>query len=95
MDYQKLDAPLAMALNDVQDNVQESLEPSLVVFIHTKTPPDSAAIDFLERLGVSNVTSDKNVFTATLSPNGISQLSEQPWVQYLKLSQKLRLVNHR
>ncbi|MFH7024669.1 MAG: hypothetical protein ACHBN1_04520 [Heteroscytonema crispum UTEX LB 1556] len=91
MNYQKLDAPLAMGLNDVED----SLEPSLVVFIHTKTPPDSAAIDFLESLGVSGVTSDRNVFTATLSPNAISQLSEQPWVQYLKLSQKLRLVNRR
>jgi hypothetical protein len=95
MNYQKLDAPLAIALNDVQDDRENSLEPSLVVFIHTTTPPDSTAIDFLERLGISNVTSERNVFTATLSPNAISQLSEQPWVQYLKLSQKLRLVNQR
>jgi hypothetical protein len=91
MNYQKLDASLAMALNDVQDQQ----EPSLVVFIHTKKSPDANAATFLENLGVSGVTSDKDVFTATLSPSAISQLSEQPWVQSLKLSQKLRLLNRR
>jgi hypothetical protein len=89
MNYQKLDAALAMALNDV-----ESLdECSLVVFIHTEPIPDHAAIVVLESLGVSNVSSGQDVFTATLSVNGVSQLSEQPWVQYLKLSQKLRLLD--
>jgi len=88
MNYQKLDAALAMALNDL-----ESLEEcSLVVFIHTDPVPDDAAVAFLERLGVSNVRSGGDVFTATLSANGVSQLSEQPWVQYLKLSHKLRLL---
>lgn len=89
MNYQKLDAALAMALNDV-----ESLaECSLVVFIHTEPIPDQAAVVVLESLGVSNVGSGQDVFTATLSVNGVSQLSEQPWVQYLKLSQKLRLLD--
>lgn len=89
MNYQKLDAALAMALNEV-----ESLdECSLVVFIHTEPIPDDDAVTFLERLGVSKVRSGRNVFTATLSANGISQLSEQSWVQYLKLSHKLRLLD--
>jgi hypothetical protein len=91
MNYQKLDAALATALNDVQ-----SLEDSnLGVFIHTEPILDSAATAVLERLGVSGVTSGKDIFTATLSPNAISQLSEQSWVKYLKRSQQLGLVNRR
>ncbi|MEH2009790.1 hypothetical protein, partial [Nostoc sp.] len=89
MNYQKLDAALATALNDVQD----SDETSLAVFIHTESVLNSTATAVLESLGVSGVTSGKDIFTATLSPNAISQLSEQPWVMYLKRSQQLRLVN--
>ncbi len=91
MNYQKLDAALATALNDVQ-NLEDS---NLGVFIHTEPILDSAATDVLERLGVSGVTSGKDIFTATLSPNAISQLSEQSWVKYLKRSQQLGLVNRR
>lgn len=89
MNYQKLDTSLAMALNDVQDPEA----PSFVVFIHTEPAPDGNATAILNNLGVNDATSGKDVFTATLSANAISQLSEQPWVQYLRLSQKLRLVN--
>ncbi|NEU73378.1 hypothetical protein PI95_012575 [Hassallia byssoidea VB512170] len=88
MNYQKFDAPLSMALKDVQNTD----EPSLQVFIHTK-PVSNAETATLENLGVSGVTSGKDVFTATLSPNAISQLSEQPWVQHVKLSQTLHLAN--
>ncbi|MBN3881328.1 MULTISPECIES: hypothetical protein [unclassified Nostoc] len=91
MNYQKLDAALATALNDVQ-NLEE---PSLAVFIHTESVLDSAATAILESFGVSGVSSGKDIFTATLSPNAISQLSEEPWVKYLKRSQQLRLVNQR
>ncbi|MDJ0620798.1 MAG: hypothetical protein QNJ63_29355 [Calothrix sp. MO_192.B10] len=89
MNYQKLDASLAMALNDVL----EPETPNLVVFIHTHSPLDPDAIAMLENAGISNITSNQNVFTATLSCNAISQLSEQSWVKYLKLSHKLRLAN--
>jgi hypothetical protein len=89
MNYQKLDAALATAINDIQD----SEENSLGVFIHTEPILNSAATAVLESLGVSDVTSGKDIFTATLSPNAISQLSEEPWVKYLKRSQQLRLLN--
>ncbi|MEH2360315.1 hypothetical protein [Nostoc sp.] len=89
MNYQKLDAALATALNDSQDPE----EPNLAVFIHTEPTLDSAATAVLETLGVSDVTSGKDIFTATLSANAISQLSEQLWVKSLKRSQQLRLVN--
>ncbi|WP_138501698.1 hypothetical protein [Nostoc sp. PA-18-2419] len=91
MNYQKLDAALATALNDVQD----PQETSLGVFIHTEPTLNSAATAVLESLGVSGVISGKNIFTATLSANAISQLSEKPWVKYLKRSQQLHLVNRR
>jgi hypothetical protein len=91
MNYQKLDAALATAMNDVQN----SEESSLGVFIHTQPILDSAATAVLENLGVSGVSSGKDIFTATLSPNAISQLSEQSWVKFLKRSQQLRLVNKR
>ncbi|MBC1236887.1 hypothetical protein [Nostoc sp. 2RC] len=91
MNYQKLDAALATALNDVEDLEK----PSLGVFIHTEPILDSTATAVLENFGVSDVTSGKDIFTATLSPNAISQLSEQPWVKFLKRSQQLSLVNRR
>ncbi|MDZ8051244.1 MAG: hypothetical protein RMX68_018370 [Aulosira sp. ZfuVER01] len=91
MNYQKLDAALATALNEVQDPET----PSLTVFIHTEPVIDSTATAVLENLGISGIAEGKDVFTANLSANAIAQLSEQPWVQYLKLSQKLHLVNTR
>jgi hypothetical protein len=90
MNYQKLDASLSIALRDAQNTE----EPSLQVFIHTK-PVSAFETATLENLGVSGVTSGKDVFTATLSPNAISQLSDQPWVEHMKLSQTLHLTNQR
>ncbi|NJR16870.1 MAG: hypothetical protein HC785_14930 [Calothrix sp. CSU_2_0] len=89
MNYQKLDAGLAIALNEIENPE----EPSLVVFVHTNSPLDADKITFLESFGITGVTEGKDIFTATLSVNAISELSQQPWVQYLKLSQKLRLIN--
>ncbi|AKG20143.1 hypothetical protein [Calothrix sp. 336/3] len=88
MNYQKLDTALAMGLS----NVENPDTRSFVVFIHTQASIDSPAIEFLENMGVNQVNDGREVFTATLSPHQISQLSEQPWIKYLKLSQKLRLV---
>ena len=89
MNFSKLDIALILALKKIQDQSR----PCLVVFIHTELPIDSKAIALLESFGVSDITAKKNVFTATLSSNAVSQLSEQPWVKFLKLSQQLRLVS--
>ena len=51
MNYQKLDAALAMALNDVSDPEDSSL----VVFIHTEPLADPGAAAVLANLGVSAV----------------------------------------
>jgi elongation factor P--beta-lysine ligase len=95
MNYQKLDAALAIAVNQITD----PQEANLVVFIHTQQPLNentttslSAANAFLQRLGISNIKENMNVLTATVSLNTLSELSQQTWVQYIKLSQKLHLV---
>lgn len=91
MNYQKLDAALAIALNDVQNPDA----PELQVFIHTESVLDPTATAILESFGISNVNTGKDVFTAILSLNAISELSDRSWVKYLKLSQKLHLINAR
>ncbi|AFZ03510.1 hypothetical protein [Calothrix sp. PCC 6303] len=87
MNYQKLDAALAMAVNQVED----PQEANLVIFLHTQQPLDENAIAFLQKLGINNITANTNVFTVTVSLDTISELSQQSWIQYLKLSQKLHL----
>jgi hypothetical protein len=95
MNYQKLDAALAMAVNQITD----PQEANLVVFIHIQHPLNestitslSAANAFLQRLGISNIKENINVLTATVSLDTLSELSQQTWVQHIKLSQKLHLV---
>lgn len=90
MNYQKLDPALAIALNDVHNPEQ----PSLTVFIQTDSAPDAAGTTLLKSLGIG-VTSGRNTFSATLSANAISQLSEQSWVKYIKLSQTLRPLDRK
>lgn len=83
MNYQKLDAGLAVALEEEDDPEAASL----TVFIHTDRVPDGEALRMLEGIGVS--PGDAQIFTATVSPRMIAQLSEQPWVTSIKLSRKL------
>jgi len=89
MNFTKLDTALILALK----NIKDPSEYCLVVFIHTQPVLDSGATAMLTSFGVNGITAQRDVYTATLSPNAISQLSEQPWVQYLKLSQQLRFVS--
>ncbi len=89
MNFSKLDTSLILALKENQD---PSI-PCLVVFIHTQSAIDSTATTVLEGFGISGITPQRDVFTATLSLNAVAQLSEQPWVKYLKLSHKLRFAS--
>ena len=86
MNYQKLDAGLAAAVDDEDDREAASL----IVFIHTDRVPDGEALRILKGIGVS--PGDAQIFTATLSARMIAQLSEQPWVQSIKLSRRLRAL---
>jgi hypothetical protein len=91
VDYRKIEAALAVALEEVEDPE----EPVLTVFIHTAHAPSGTETDFLERLGVKSVSTGRQIFTATLSPRLVAELSDQPWVNHLRLSRKLRLLQER
>lgn len=88
MDYDKIDASLAVALDEV-DNREERM---LSVFIQTTQGVDPAATDFLKEIGVKGATEGKKIFTAKLSPRAVDELTKQPWVRYVKLSQKMRMM---
>jgi hypothetical protein len=88
MNYSKLDAALALAVREAKD----SEERNLGIFIDIGPAPDTAEAAVLERLGVSGVASRQQLLTATLSASGVAELSDRPWVRYLRLSQKLRPV---
>jgi hypothetical protein len=89
MNYRKIDAGLAATLGEMQNPDEQALS----VFIHTAQAADTMATSFLREIGVRNATAGKKIFTATLSPRAVAELSKQPWVRYVKLSQKLRMVN--
>ena len=88
MDYRKIDAALAAALDEVKDPERRAL----LVFIHTAHAPGDAEVAFLEDLGVGGVMGGRQVFTATLSARAIGELSDQPWLRYMKLSRRLRII---
>lgn len=86
MDYSKVDAPLASAVDKAAN--PDGL--GLSVFIHTATPPDEAQVRYLKGMGVVSATVGRKVFTATLSASAIEQIADQNWVRYLKLGSGLR-----
>jgi hypothetical protein len=88
MNYRKLDARLAAAL----DEMKNPEEPALAVFIHMVQAPDSSAATFLKEIGVK-VVSRQQIVTAKVSPRAVAELSKQPWVRYVKLSQPLHMRN--
>jgi hypothetical protein len=90
MNYQKLDATLAIALEDRPSPERSTLAvPLLTVFIHLAADLDAEAIATLEQLGVSPAQPGQ-ICTATLALPAIDHLSEQSWVRRLQLSQTLR-----
>lgn len=97
MDYRKLDAPLAAAVSEAADLTARALS----VFVHLARPPSPPEQAALSRLGVAcgpggpsgaggaGGPGSRQIFTATLSADQVSHLSEQAWVRQLRLSQRL------
>ena len=88
MNFQKLDARLAIALTEMADPDKQALP----VFISTLHAPKPDEATILKAFGVPGVTAERQIFTATLSAHAVANLSEQPWVQSLQLSRKLQLM---
>lgn len=89
MNHRKIDAPLAAAVAEIEN----AEEPMLAVFIYTAQSRDEAATIFLNGIGVRVYSKNQEIFTATVSPQTVKKLSQQPWVRYVKLSSKLHILN--
>jgi hypothetical protein len=105
VDYGKIDAALAAALEEVRERPEVARKQDarkddarkrqrLSVFVHLDpeaTPRDRAA---LTGFGLPDAVLRKRstIATATLTPDDIAELSEQPCVRQLRLSTPLRLL---
>lgn len=87
MDFNKLDASLSAELDQAPASPNQ---PAFSVFVETDRPLGPQEAAFLSRLGVTGDLLGQDLFTATLSWRAVDELSNQPWVRYLKLSRKLR-----
>ena len=85
VDYQKLDAALAAALSKGGEVDARIFE----VFVYVEGPLDESEKAALQRLGV-RAEGQGRIFTARLSARDIEELSCQPKVKRLELSQRLR-----
>ena len=86
VNYQKLDASLSAIVSDRP----LSNEPNLKVSVRILAPPDPQQQKELESLGIYGVSPKGRVFSAQLSSNALSELSEKPWVRLLSLAQELK-----
>ena len=87
MDFSKLDADLSAELDQAPADPNE---PVFSVYIQTNRRLGPAEAAVLNRVGVAGDFLGKDLFTATLSLRALDELSDQPWVAYLKLSRRLR-----
>jgi hypothetical protein len=86
MDYRKLDAALA---NEYE---MTSETKPVTIFIHLAAPLEEEQVARLHTFGVKTARPGQKIATATLPKVAVEELSEQPWVQSLRLSRPLRLL---
>lgn len=86
MNYQKLDPSLSAVVSELPTSEQTNLP----VSVRTLAPPDPEQQRELESLGVYGVSPRGRIFSAKLSVDAVSKLSEKPWVRLLSLAQELR-----
>jgi hypothetical protein len=86
MNYAKVDAPLTAALKRKGMNKR-----FIPVFIGVKKGLGQTEIAHLQKSGITFDREIPEIFSATISQESISELSDQEWVRYLKLSSKLKL----
>jgi hypothetical protein len=88
VDYRKIDAALAAALEDVSDLDKAMLS----VFVHVDPKAPARQRAGLARLGLPKSAVAGGITTASLTPQAIDQLSEHPSVTQLRLSTPLNLL---
>ena len=87
MDYAKLDAGLAAAIEAPGDGTA-----GFVVFIRSNRVVGEREAAALRSAGIEAPTPGKRILTATLGPEAIGRLTDEPWVTSISLSRKLNLL---
>ena len=85
MNYNKVDAALAAALKS--EETDKNLIP---VFVGVKKGLGQNEKEYLQKLGLIFNKDIPEIITATISQEAISELSDQSWVRYVKLSTRLK-----
>ena len=85
MNYNKVDAALAAALKS--EETDKNLIP---VFVGVNKGLGQNEKEYLQKLGLIFNKDIPEIITATISQEAISELSDQSWVRYLKLSTRLK-----
>jgi len=85
MNYNKVDAALAAALKS--EETDKNLIP---VFVGVKKGLGQNEKEYLQKLGLIFNKDIPEIITATISQQAISELSDQSWVRYVKLSTRLK-----
>ena len=86
MNYRKMAPQLASALRDASSELPDHLP----VFVQTTAAPTAEQAATLRSLGVQVPEEDRTIFTADLSSENISQLTDLPWIKLIRASQRLR-----
>lgn len=85
MNYNKVDAALAAALKS-----EETDKNFIPVFVGVNKGLGQNEKEYLQKLGLIFNNDIPEIITATISQEAISELSDQSWVRYLKLSTRLK-----
>ena len=85
MNYNKVDAALAAALRS-----EETDKNFIPVFVGVNKGLGQNEKEFLQKSGLIFNKDIPEIITATISQEAISELSDQSWVRYLKLSTRLK-----
>jgi len=85
MNYNKVDAALAAALKS-----EETDKNFIPVFVGVNKGLGQNEKEYLQKLGLIFNKDIPEIITATISREAISELSDQSWVRYLKLSTRLK-----
>lgn len=85
MNYNKVDAALAAALRS-----EETDKSFIPVFVGVNKGLGQNEKEYLQKLGLIFNKNVPEIIPATISQEAISELSDQSWVRYVKLSTKLK-----
>lgn len=87
--YQKLNGMLLDALSRLGD---DSEAPKLTIFIQTDRELAESERERLRAYGARGNLSRGSMFTATVPPQTVGALSEEPWVRSLRLAETLKMI---